>query len=431
MIHPPVPPESWAAEGARVAGSLEEVAAALVIGADPATAAVVARGIAAAQPGDRRVAIADLVGADDDASPGLLDCIRDGLAISDIARPLRDDGRLFLLPSGGADVATRLVLESSRWPRLVAGFRQVDALLLVVVRANAPGLPTLLSAMDGVVAVDLPPSVARAYPLLATVDRPEPELPPVAPIPERPVRRPGWRLRATRVRVVAGVGIVATLASGVNWYLDRRAEGVWRAATSVAAELPQGAQSGTAPGATPVAPNDADTITLGAIVNPGDSSRAASFTVELVAANTLAGANSGLAMRGADLPAPTLVPVLLGADGRPWYRALTGAWRDRAAAEALLRTLRERGLVRDDVGRVLRAPYALLLAEGVPPVQAATALAQWESRGIPAYALLQEDGSARLFAGAFETPGQSALVALSLRDAGTEPVLAFRTGRMF
>jgi hypothetical protein len=83
------------------------------------------------------------------------------------------------------------------------------------------------------------------------------------------------------------------------------------------------------------------------------------------------------------------------------------------------------------VGRVLRAPYALLLAEGVPPDQADAARAQWESRGIPAYALLQADGRARLFAGAFETPGQSVLVALSLRDIGVEPVLAFRTGRMF
>jgi len=67
----------------------------------------------------------------------------------------------------------------------------------------------------------------------------------------------------------------------------------------------------------------------------------------------------------------------------------------------------------------------------MPPEQARAAVAQWEARGISAYALLQQDGRASLFAGAFETPGQSVLVALSLRDAGIEPVLAFRTGRMF
>jgi hypothetical protein len=59
------------------------------------------------------------------------------------------------------------------------------------------------------------------------------------------------------------------------------------------------------------------------------------------------------------------------------------------------------------------------------------ALAQWEARGIGAYALLQDDGNARLFAGAFETPGQAVLLALSLRDAGAVPVVAVRTGRMF
>jgi hypothetical protein len=175
----------------------------------------------------------------------------------------------------------------------------------------------------------------------------------------------------------------------------------------------------------------ADTITLGAVVNPADSAIAAGYTVELVAANTLPGANSRLEMAGVRLPAPTLVPILLGADGRPWYRALTGAWRDRSDAEALLRMLRDRGLVREDEGRVLRAPFALLLAEGVPPDQTATALREWQSRGIPVYALWQDDGSVRLFAGAFETPGQSVLVALSLRDIGVEPVLAFRTGRTF
>lgn len=439
MIHAPVPPEAWAAEGARTAGALEDVAAALVIGSEPEVAALVALAIARAQRGDRRVAVADLVGGlaalgsiAPDAGPralGLLDCIRDGLPVSEIARPHSEDGRIFILPSGGRGVGARIVLESARWPRLVAGFREVDALLLLVVAANAPGLATLVSAVDGVVSVDLPPVLSRTFPLLATVDRPEPELPHVAPMPDRPApRRRGarfaWSMAALAALVAGGWG-AATLRSGVS------ADG---------SDLPgagPASGAGAASGAlaeTPVADDPAgtsDTITLGAVVNPGDSTNAAGFTVELVAANTLAGANSGLAMRGVDLPAPTLTPVLLGADGRPWYRALTGAWHARAEAESFLATLRDRGLVRDDVGRVLRAPYALLLVEGMPPEQATAALAQWEARGISAYALLQDDGRASLFAGAFETPGQSVLVALSLRDLGTEPVLAFRTGRTF
>lgn len=440
MIHPPVPPELWAAEGARSAGSLDDVAAALVIGSEPAVAAHVALAIARAQPSDRRVAVADLVGglpglepaaappagagAAEAPLPGLLDCVRDGLPVSAIARPLADDPRVFVLPAGGPDVGTRLVLESARWPRLVAGFREVDALLLLVVRADAPGLATLLSTMDGVVAVDLPPVVARAWPLLATVDRPEPELPPVAPIPERASPRRRWPL------AVAGAALLATAGLAASWAFGAGARGrTTDGPASPDAGQPAGSAA-IAPAASTPEPVP-DTITIGAVVNPDDSLAAVGFTVELVAANTPAGANSLLDLPGVSLPVPTLVPVLLGADGRPWYRALTGAWRARAEAEAFLAPLRARGLVQEDGGRVLRAPYALLLAEGVLPEQASAAVTEWASRGIPAYALLQDDGSVRLFAGAFETPGQSVLVALSLRDLGAEPRLAFRTGRTF
>ncbi|MCE9601007.1 MAG: hypothetical protein K8S21_02175 [Gemmatimonadetes bacterium] len=446
MIHAPVPPESWAAEGARTAGALEEVAAALVIGADPAIAALVAIAIARAQRGDRRVAVADLVGdlgalggsppvgADGAPPPGLLDCIRDGLPVSEIARPLCEDGRIFILPSGGPGVGERLVLESARWPRLVAGFREVDALLLLVVAANAPGLPTLLGAVDGVIAVDLPPVLARTFPLLATVDRPEPELLPVRPLPDRPPRRARGRRWAW---VLAALALIAAGGLGLLEWRARARAGAQPPADATGATGRGGpALGGTGTPAQGVRAVDSlagitDTITLGSVVNPDDSTNATGFTVELVAANTLAGANSGLAMRGVDLPAPTLTPVLLGADGRPWYRALTGAWHARSEAESFLATLRERGLVRDDVGRVLRAPYALRLVEGMPSAQVTAAIAQWEARGISAYALLQDDGRASLFAGAFETPGQSVLVALSLRDIGVAPVLAFRTGRMF
>lgn len=457
MIHAPVSPEDWAAEGARSARALEEVAAALVIGSDPQIAGLIARALAMAQPRERRVAIGDLVsglaaletsappvaagdaqatdasaaGSHDDAAPpaGLLQCFRDGLPVSAIARPLSDDGRVFVLPSGGPEVQDRLVMESARWPRLIAGFREVDALLLLVADARTPGLETLMSTVDGVVAVDLPPVVVRTWPLLATVDRPEPELPPVAPIPDRaPPARTGRR-RA----LMAALALLAVLGAGATAWVARGGVPPWTGRSAPADSLVAvAAEPAPSAEALPVdSASGADTITLGAVVNPADSAIAAGYTVELVAANTLPGANSRLEMAGVRLPAPTLVPVLLGADGRPWYRALTGAWRERSDAEALLRTLRDRGLVREEEGRVLRAPFALLLAEGVPPDQTATMVREWQSRGIPVYALWQDDGSVRLFAGAFETPGQSVLVALSLRDLGVEPVLAFRTGRTF
>ncbi len=237
--------------------------------------------------------------------------------------------------------------------------------------------------------------------------------------------------------MAVGIRGCPELVGAAGWGASRRggARSTSATARAAAVETADSARAGATRAAAVPAPDSGagsvDTITLGAVVNPDDSANASGFSVELVAANTPAGANSGLAMRGVKLPAPTLTPVLLGADGRPWYRALAGAWHARTEAEAFLATLRDRGLVRDDVGRVLRAPYALLLVEGMPPEQATAAISQWEARGIPAYALLQDDGRASLFAGAFETPGQSVLVALSLRDIGVEPVLAFRTGRTF
>ena len=438
MIHAPVPPDAWAAEGARTAEALDQVAAALVIGRDPEIAALVALAIAGGQRGERRVAIADLVGglaalgeSANAGTPalGLLDCIRDGLPISEIARPLSKDERIFILPSGGLGIGDRLVLESARWPRLVAGFREVDALLLIVV------------------AVDLPPVLSRTFPLLAIIDRPEPELLPVGPLHERPpMPAPSWT-RRRRSRIVRTLTVIALLGAG-GWgsvALRGRAREASRRAT-IAAAAPAAAMATAATAAAALAdsvgrmpdsaltdPHEstADTITLGTVVNPADSTNATGFTVELVAANTHTGANSGLVVRGIALPAPTLTAVLLGADGRPWYRALTGAWLLRAEADSFLAMLRDRGLVRIEMGRVLRAPYALQLVERMPPEQRTAAIAQWAGRGISAYALLQDDGHASLFAGAFETPGQSVLLALSLRDIGVAPVLAFRTGRMF
>lgn len=437
MTSDPVSPAEWAAEGERVAGALEDVAAALVIGRDPRIAAQVALAVAKAQPGDRRVAIGDAAGdlpelrGTPDA-PGLLECFRDGLPVSAIATPHLEDARLFILPSGNGPVAERLVLESARWPRLIAGFREVDALLLIVVPADAPGLPTLIAQVDGVIAVDLPPAVMRTWPLLATVDRPEQELPPLAPLPPHPKELARARL-LRRLRVGTLALLVAAGAGALSWWLIRGAAARAAASAEATTESTTDATAVTAPVGAPSAAAGiaADTITLGAVVNPDDSLRSSHFALELVAANTPAGANSSLAMRGLHLPAPTVSPVQLGADGRTWYRALTGAWRDRAEAEAFLVSLRDRGLVRQDVGRVLRAPYALLLAKSVPPGAVSAALAQWEARGIGAYALLQDDGNARLFAGAFETPGQAVLLALSLRDAGAVPVVAVRTGRMF
>ncbi|MBX3175206.1 MAG: hypothetical protein KF709_12380 [Gemmatimonadaceae bacterium] len=459
-----LPPALWADEGQRAAPALAEVAAAIVTGRDPEAAAAVALGLARAHAAERRVAIADLVGgipaltplAD---QPGLLECLRDGHPVSDIGQALPGLADVYVLPSGNGPIAERWVMESRRWERLIGGFREADALLLLVVPPHAPGIASLIAQVDGVVAVDLPPAELRAWPLLATVDHPEPELPPIIPAAgraadadeARPVGVDGAR-GGTQPRLHRGlrqrprrVGrwiLAATLALGATgwWWLNRAERSRLGSASPVdssaaPAPIPDSAagaeREGAAPEATAPAPRILE-VTLGPLVNPSDSLAAQRFTVELVAANTLTSANSTLRFPSGTPPVATVSPVLLGATPRPWYRALAGAWQTRDEAEAWLAARRATGEVREGVGRVLEAPYALVLADGLSTTEASALVAEWEMRGVASYALRQEAGRVRVYAGAFETVGQAAWLASTLRDVtGELPRVAYRTGRMF
>ena len=79
-------------------------------------------------------------------------------------------------------------------------------------------------------------------------------------------------------------------------------------------------------------------------------------------------------------------------------------------------------------GAVIDRPLAFLVREGVAP-DSVPALAQgFRERRVAVYALVQPDGSARLYAGAYATPAQAAGAAAALRAAGVAPTLAYRTG---
>lgn len=426
MTVDPLPPEAWAAEGRRVAPALQEVAAAIITGRDPEATAEVALAIAAFHAGERRVAIADLVGGIPQLGAvsegrGLLECLRDGDSISEIARPLTADGSIFVLPSGRGAIAERWVFESARWDRLVGGFREVDALLLLVTPPAAPGLDTLIGRVDGVVAVDLPPTQVRRWPLLATVDRPEAELPPIVITPRATPATLG-RPRLSRRTAVLLAALVATGLSAAAWTVirERQVEGDQRA------RLEQAATDAAAA----VRPEEVR-IVLGEIVNPADSAAAATFAVELIAANTLTSANSRLAALEGTVPAPTVAPVEMGGAGRTWYRAIVGAWRTRDEAESWLANERARGVLRADDGRIVMVPLALELAAVNDRTAAGEAIEAWRSRGIGAYALQSVNGRIRIYAGAFDVPAQAAVLAMRLRDLGAEPKLAYRIGRSF
>jgi hypothetical protein len=163
--------------------------------------------------------------------------------------------------------------------------------------------------------------------------------------------------------------------------------------------------------------------------NPGDSAKAAAFSVELMKANTQAGAILKLQKDGKQLPAATFAPVVI--QGAPWYNVVTGAFTNRTDADSLLANLRRLKVVDAGRGSVVQTPFAFLIDSNVPAAAVGNLIAAHVDRGEPVYALRQENGTAWLLAGAFTTAEQASGYAESLRASGTAPVLVYRKGRSF
>jgi hypothetical protein len=121
---------------------------------------------------------------------------------------------------------------------------------------------------------------------------------------------------------------------------------------------------------------------------------------------------------------------MFGADSARWYRVFTGAYASRASADSLLVAVRTRGLLTPGAGRVIHAPFALRLRANVPLADAHAIAVAYRDRGIPVYALRQADGTLTLYAGAFETPEQAALLLSTLRADGEQPAVVYRTGSL-
>ncbi|MHB0963966.1 MAG: hypothetical protein ACYC5V_12240 [Gemmatimonadaceae bacterium] len=415
---------AWEEEGRRLAPQLVGLSSAVVIGLDAESSARVALGAARAIAHERHVAVADLVGAPTALgalagaaeAPGIIDSFVRGVSLNDIARPAADGTpSLFILPRGNEPNLPEEMLRSDRWSRLAAGFAEAGALLLIVARAGTPALDALVRQTDGVVSVgnaDIP----MEWRVIAQAGERVPAPTPVAVHGERRPSARGRRVAA----VIAGVLLV--IAGVALWQRYPRA-------TTQPASAPP-ILAAPEPAALPVS-SPADTVRVSDPVNPLDSAAAAQFAVELVATNTAAGANLWIRERGNQLAGLTVSPVLLGAAASRWHRVIAGAWRDRAGADSLLAALRDEDVLRAGAGAVVRVPLALLLEADVPRGAANARVAALAARGVSAYALMQDDGSVRLFAGAFETAAAAVPLDADLRAVGLAPQLAYRTGRTF
>lgn len=430
----------WEDEGRRLAASFDGHASAVIVAPDAEDAAAVALGIGEVQAKRRRVVVADLTGdlatiqrlvpGTDDVH-GVSDSFRFGVSLNKIAQHVGEGENLFVLPSGTEPVLDDDIYRNDRWRRLVAGFREVDALLLLVSPASAPSLVELIAFTDGAVMVGdiAPPSGVRAL---------------LNARPPRTDRRTTPRLRASTVmreqadidatkqrRVLIGTAAAAVLiAAGI--------------AVAAVARFASDEASDTPVATTPRAAVDTTVRTidsaaaavateLPAVVNAADSSQAVGWSVELARFSTPMGAMMRVRNElPKSVPVRTFALVPSAADRTLWYRVLAGASTSRAGADSLLASLRLSKVVDDPHGgAIVDTPFAFRLEQDVEAGAADSLVRGYMGRGVPAYALLQTDGTATVYAGAFESTEQAALLIPSLRAAGIEPALAYRLGRTF
>lgn len=426
----------WEERGRALGDTLGEYAALVVVGQDATAAAKVALGIGRAQALHRWVAIGDLFGdapplkalISDDDPHGLVDSFTYGISLTRIARPIDETDHLFVLPTGSEEPDYAAILSHRRWRQIAAEFREADALLLIVAPASAPGIADLVASTDGAIAAGELPSETSVSPVVAVIR--EPRVPPPQ-VRREAVTPPPSRIKVPpRIAATFGIGVSLLIVALVIWLANRPL------ASSTRPNQTKGVTDTAAPRLIKAAPDTAkvDSSGVPSIANPNDSATAAAYAVELSTTNTQAGAIlkvRGDTARGDStlLPAGTFAPVLI--RGARWFKVYAGAYSKRASADSLLALLRRRGVLDTLAGTVVQVPYAFLIESNVPAAAVDGMVATYADRGQPVYALRQSDGTAQLYAGAFEFPEQAVLFAESLRAAGLTPVLVYRKGRVF
>ncbi|WP_434480348.1 SPOR domain-containing protein [Gemmatimonas sp.] len=456
---------TWEIEGRRLAPLLDSVCAVVIAANDPSVAVSVAIGVARTHGQRRRVAIADLIGESPaietqltgDDPHGIADSFLYGVSLNKIARPMQGADNVYLMPSGTESVDHQEVYANDRWRRLAAGFHQVGALLIVVAKPQVPGFAELCGFVGalmpvGETAFPAPPGI----PLIAAPAAP----PPPAPTTDTPKRESKARAREAaqhdadsrrrRVWILLMLFAAVVAAVAALWpQITERLPAPVVALLSGKSPEPDTAALVVPP--TPmvnVPPRDSvrrdslgnligdrtprDTTAVDSvavapltIANPQDSASAARYAVYFATANTRAAAMPDPKIRS--LEAVALSPVM--EEREEWFRVTVGAAAARADAEALLARLRTEKVIGS--GSIVAVPLAFRIESNVTTSLVPTRLAALASRGVIAYALRQNDGSAIIYTGAYESPSQATALAASLRTVGVAPVLVYRTGRAF
>ena len=424
-------PVAWEDAGRQIAPVLGSYSAVAVVSSDPFAASYVALGIARAEARHRRTVIGDLVGdvpplrdlvSQEDAH-GITDSFVYGVSLNRIGYPIPGSQNLFVMPSGTDPDIGEEVFRSGKWKKILSGFAEVGGLLLLVAEPDARGLSELLDKLDGVVLVkDAQLPTAPSAIILARVPTATPTL--KLPIHRISERAANWRANRYFFPALAVITLLILASVGAAFGVLRlkRSPPAPRVVTKTAA----------APRPAPPRP-PAETVHVAPPVNSADSANAAQFTVELQFANTAEGANLFVRKNGRALPAAAISPLPIEPDRTIWYKVTAGAYTRRSQADSLLLALRNSGVLLPSSGNVGMAPMALLVDSvptqgGIADSVRAT-LQRYEARGLTLYALMQDDGGALIYAGAFAKADQSAELSRTFRNAGLKPVLVYRRGR--
>lgn len=423
-------PIAWEDAGRQIAPLLGSYSAVAVVSSDPFAAAYVALGLARAEARHRRTVVGDLVGdvpplrdlvSQEDAH-GITDSFVYGVSLNRIGYAVPGTSNLFIMPSGTDPDIEEDVFKSAKWRKIVSGFAEVGSLLLLVAERDARGLSDLIDKLDGVVLVkDAELLNAPSAVVLARVPTATPTL--KLPIHRISERAASWRANRWFVPAIAALSLLILASVGLALGLVKF--GVPRPRSAAITDSAATSRQMSAPPRVP-----AETLRVPPPTNSGDSASAAQFTVELQFANTDEGANLFVRKNGRALPAAAISPVPIEPGRTIWYKVTAGAYTRRNQADSLLLALRNSGIPANGVAT---APMALLVDSvptqgGIADSVRAT-VQRYADRGLTVYALMQDDGGALIYAGAFAKADESPELIRKLRGAGLKPVLVYRKGR--